>query len=106
MRHWLVRSPSRRTLPVNPVRIPFIGVGNRGTHLLKLTLPIPGVTIPEICDANKNHLNRSVRLAKNAHGSIPASFSKNPHEYRRMIERDDFDAVLIATPPSGTPRWP
>lgn len=81
-----------------PVRVAFIGVGNRGTGLLKVLLKIPATTVPAICDINEDHLNRGVGLVQEAHGNTPEGYSRGEYDYRRMLERDDFDAVLIATP--------
>jgi predicted dehydrogenase len=81
-----------------PVRIAFIGVGGRGTSLLKVLLKVPGTQVTAICDIDEAHLNRGIELVKRAHGNTPAGFSKGPYDYRRMLERDDFEAVLIATP--------
>jgi len=33
-----------------PVRIGFVGLGGRGTAILKIALSIKGVEIPEVCD--------------------------------------------------------
>ena len=81
-----------------PARIAFIGVGSRGTGLLKVLLKIPGVTVPAICDIDEAHLGRGIAIVKKVHGNTPAGYSRGPYDYRRMLERDDFDAVLIATP--------
>jgi len=81
-----------------PVRVAFIGVGSRGTGLLRQMLRIPGVEVPAICDIKVPHLNRGIATVKKARGNTPAGFSKGDYDYRRMLERDDFDAVLIATP--------
>ncbi|MBN1341593.1 MAG: Gfo/Idh/MocA family oxidoreductase [Phycisphaerae bacterium] len=81
-----------------PVRIGVIGVGGRGTGLLKVMLSLPGVEVPVICDINEANLNRATEIVKRIKGNPPEGFSKGPHDYRRMLQRDDFDAVLIATP--------
>ncbi|MFO7973825.1 MAG: hypothetical protein R6V12_04245, partial [Candidatus Hydrogenedentota bacterium] len=70
-----------------PIRIAFIGMGDRGTHLLKLMLAMPGVTVPAICDVNEDHLSRGITLVKEAHGNTPVGFSKSRYDYRRMLER-------------------
>ncbi|MFO7975197.1 MAG: Gfo/Idh/MocA family oxidoreductase, partial [Candidatus Hydrogenedentota bacterium] len=81
-----------------PIRIAFIGVGDRGSHLLKLMLAIPSVTVPAICDVNEDYLSRGIALVREAHGNTPVGFSKSRYDYRRMLERDDVEAVVIATP--------
>ncbi len=81
-----------------PVRVAVIGVGSRGTGLLKILLKFPGTVVPAICDIDESHLNRAIQIVEKTHGNTPAGFSRGPYDYRRMLERDDFDAVLIAAP--------
>jgi len=81
-----------------PARIAFIGVGSRGTGLLRSILKIPGVSVPAICDINPAHLKRGIAMVAKAHGNTPEGYSKSEYDYRRMLARDDFDGVLIATP--------
>jgi len=73
-------------------------VGGRGTGLLKILLAIPGTEVPAICDIKRPHLERAQELVRRARGNTPAGFLKDEYDYRRMLERDDFDALLIATP--------
>jgi predicted dehydrogenase len=92
---------ARRAFPAEvakPVRLGFLGVGGRGTYLLRLILNVPGVEVPAICDINEAHLNRAQTVVQEARGSRPAGYSQGPTDYRRMLERDDLDAVVIATP--------
>lgn len=81
-----------------PVRIGFIGVGGRGTGLLKVILDVPGVSIPSICDIKEDHLNRAIQIVNKKQGNTPEGYSKGPYDYRRMLERHDLDGILIATP--------
>ncbi|MBN1912391.1 MAG: Gfo/Idh/MocA family oxidoreductase [Pirellulales bacterium] len=83
-----------------PTRIAFIGVGSRGTGLLKQILRIDGVEVPAICDINTAHLNTALGIVKERRGNTPAGFSKGPYDYRRMLERNDYDAILLGTPPN------
>ena len=84
--------------PPKPARIAIIGVGGRGTGLLRIMLKMPNVEIPAICDINERNLKRGLGIAEKALGKRPEGYMKGPHDYRRMLERDDFDGVLIATP--------
>jgi predicted dehydrogenase len=80
------------------VRIGFIGVGDRGTGLLKVTLAFPNVEVPAICDIDENRLRNAQSLVEKAKGKKPEGYSKDAHDYRRLLSRDDLDAVLIGTP--------
>ncbi|MFQ5790875.1 MAG: Gfo/Idh/MocA family protein [Acidobacteriota bacterium] len=81
-----------------PTRLGFIGVGSRGTYLLKLSLGIKKVEIPAICDINESHLSRAQDIVHEARGNRPHGYSAGPKDYRRLLDRDDVDAVVIATP--------
>ncbi len=76
----------------------FIGVGGWGTQLLKNALFHPAVEIPAICDIDEQNLGRALGIVEKARGYRPQGFSQGPGDYRRMLARDDFEAVLIATP--------
>lgn len=83
----------------NPkIRMGFIGVGARGTELLRLVLARPEVEVPAICDINERHLKRALDLVQQARGKRPEGFSKGPDDYRRLLTRDDLGSVLIGTP--------
>jgi predicted dehydrogenase len=84
--------------PAKPVRMGVIGVGSRGSGLLQLALD-QGVDVPALCDIKSVHLDRAVALvAKARGGQKPEGYGRDDHDYRRMLQRDDLDAVLLATP--------
>jgi predicted dehydrogenase len=79
--------------PNDAVRVGVIGVGNRGTYLLRTVMKVPGVQIVALCDIDAANLQRAMSLAQAA-GHKPEGYS----EYRRLLDRKDLDAVVIATP--------
>ena len=81
-----------------PTRLGFIGVGGRGTYLLRLFLEMKDVEVTAICDINEANLNRAIQIVQEARGSKPVGYSGGPADYRRLLSRDDVDAVVIATP--------
>jgi len=81
-----------------PVRIGLVGVGNRGTGLLKIFSDIPGVEIPAICDINEEHLQNAQALVEKNWRRRPEGYSSGPEDYRRLVAREDLDAVVTATP--------
>jgi len=81
-----------------PVRVGFIGIGGRGTALLKTILELDGVRIPALCDVLEPNLAQAQDVVEQAGQDRPAGYAKGPHDFERMLERDDLDAVVIATP--------
>jgi len=79
--------------PNDAVRVAFIGVGNRGSYLVQHMLKVPGVKVVAICDIDPVALKKSVEAATAA-GHSPESYT----EYRKLLDRKDIDAVVIATP--------
>jgi len=84
--------------PPGSLRLAVIGVGGRGTHLLGIALASDTVQVPALCDINEANLNRAIGIVREARGNDPAGYSAGPTDYRRLLERDDVDAVLVATP--------
>jgi len=72
------------------VRIGVIGTGNRGGQLISATLPHKDAEIVALCDVFEPHLEKEAEKI----GGSPDRYS----DYRKMLERDDIDAVLIASP--------
>jgi predicted dehydrogenase len=81
-----------------PVRIGLVGVGNRGTGLVKILLDVPGVEMPAICDINEQHLQDAQSIVEKAGRKRPEGYASGPEDYRRLVARDDLDAVITATP--------
>ena len=81
-----------------PVRIGMVGVGNRGTSLLRTLLDLPGVEIVALADVNDNALTRAQQLCVEQGDAKPAGYPRGNEDFRRMVERDDLDAVITATP--------
>ena len=75
--------------PNSEIRVAVIGCGNRGPAIAKDLAKVPGAKLVLACDIDPS---RSAKLAA-AHGNIPTE-----KDYRKVMERKDVDAVLIATP--------
>ena len=79
--------------PNDSVRVAFIGVGNRGSFLLQNMLKVPGIRLVAICDIDPVRL-KAAMAAASAAGHSPEAYT----EFRRLLDRKDIDAVVIATP--------
>lgn len=91
--------PASKLTPktVRPVRIGVVGTGARGRTLLGLLLKIDGVQIPAVCDINPAALKAAQDLVSAAGQPRPAGYGDSDTAFRKLMERDDLDAILIAT---------
>ncbi len=83
---------------VKPVRVGLVGVGGRGGQLLKYTLGIKGVEVPAICDINAGRAAGAADRVAGRGQKKPEVYTKGEKDYERMMDRNDLDAVIIATP--------
>jgi predicted dehydrogenase len=74
--------------PSDKIGMGFIGVGGMGSGHLGAFLGNPQVKVLAVCDVYGPHRSRAQVVAE------CAAYS----DYRELLERDDIDAVLIATP--------
>ena len=81
-----------------PIRIGIVGVGHRGSYLLTTLLDLPDVQVPAICDINEATLKHAQDVVEKAGRKRPEGYSSGVEDFRRMVERDDLDAVITATP--------
>jgi myo-inositol 2-dehydrogenase / D-chiro-inositol 1-dehydrogenase len=78
----------------SPVRMGVIGVGNRGTALLRAVLDLPGTPIVAVCDFEPKHRQRGQGIVEKARGQRPDAYD----DPRRVLDRPDIDAVIVAIP--------
>ena len=84
--------------PLNTVRTAFIGVGARGSGHVAQMMTLEGVEIVAIADNHELSLKQAIQSVKNAGRKEPAAYGKGDEDYKRMLDRDDIDIVIIATP--------
>src|SRR5579872_1311019 len=80
--------------PSDKIQFGFIGVGNQGTSRLNEFMRQPDVVAAAVCDLDDNHLHRAAAAVEKAQGHKPETY----HDFRKLLERKDLDAVMIATP--------
>ncbi|HUQ90752.1 MAG TPA: Gfo/Idh/MocA family oxidoreductase [Bryobacteraceae bacterium] len=81
-----------------PVRLGFIGVGSRGSGLVRGALAHEAVEVRAICDINEERLARAGDSVEKAGQKRPEGYSRGIEDYKRLIARDDLDAVINAGP--------
>jgi len=80
--------------PSAPVRIGVIGLGTRGTGLLRALLEIEAAEVVAVCDSEARHRLRASGIVEKAKGARPEAFDRPD----RVFDRTDIDAVVIALP--------
>jgi myo-inositol 2-dehydrogenase / D-chiro-inositol 1-dehydrogenase len=79
---------------ISLVRLGVIGVGNRGTSLVRALLELKGTSVAAVCDAEPKHRQRGQGIVEKASGQRPEAYS----DPRHVFDRKDVDAVVIAVP--------
>jgi hypothetical protein len=87
------RAPSMQT-----VRIGFIGVGGRGSGLIREFMRCPGVQINAVCDMKPDRAARAQDILVKANLPKPESFSGSDEAYKALNDRNDIDLIINATP--------
>ena len=75
------------------IRVAVIGLGGKGRGHTRMLLKFPGARLTALCDVDPQRLAEQVAAAKEA--GITVAGATDP---RRILERKDVDAVVIATP--------
>ncbi len=87
------------SVPANgTVRIGVVGVGNRGSSLLRLLLSMKDISVPALCDIDVPRLTAGQDKVQQSGRPRPEGYSRSEHDFERLMSRDDLDAVIIATP--------
>src|SRR3954447_21377034 len=76
------------------LQIGFIGLGGQGTSRLNEFMRHPDVVAAAVCDLDKTHLEAASAAVEKTQGHKPEQF----HDFRKLLERKDLDAVMVATP--------
>ena len=77
--------------PNDRVNLGFIGFGIRGNILLESAKQTQQANLVEVCDCYQGHLERA---KERTDGKIATNFAN----YRKLLDRKDVDAVVVATP--------
>lgn len=87
-----------RVPPIEQLKVAIIGLGNRGSGHVELMVSLhPKAKITAICDLQEEKAKQSADFLR-AEGQTPAVYSGNPEAWKEMVQRDDIDLVIIATP--------
>src|SRR5882757_871026 len=74
--------------PTSPVRLGVIGLGTRGTALLRALLEIEGADVVALCDPEPKHRLRASGIVEKAKGARPEGYER----IAQVLERPEVDA--------------
>ncbi|MFO0909685.1 MAG: Gfo/Idh/MocA family oxidoreductase [Isosphaeraceae bacterium] len=89
------------------VRLGFIGVGNRGCQLLTAFLPHEDAQVVALCDVYEPYLHAAYDQVDPRFQGLGKRIPRMPElgskvdrvsDFRRLLDRKDIDAIVIATP--------
>lgn len=84
--------------PIKNVRIGLVGVGGRGSALTESLLKVPGCQIVCICDLVQQKVEKIQKWIVDKGFPEPKGYYKDEVDYKRMLQNEDFDLVITATP--------
>ena len=76
------------------VRCGIVGVGNRGSALLRAALQVESIEMPVICDLDPAARTKAADAIEKARGKRP----DETEDWKRLLARDDITAVIAALP--------
>ena len=98
-RRTFLASSSAMVLGANDrIRVGVIGTGGRGKYLMKELQKLGGVEFVAVSDVWDQRRDEAEKLA-----GAPL---KKYLDHRDVLNHKDIDAVIVATPTTGMPRWP
>ena len=87
--------PGHTVLGANEsIRVAVIGIGGRGGLLMKEAQGCKDVEVVALCDADRDTLNKRANEFEKKYKRRPDT----EQDFRKLLERDDIDAVVSATP--------
>ena len=90
----LSQAAGEAALPARETRVGVVGLGNRGTTLLRSFLEINGVRVVALADLEPRHRDRAAGIVEKATGQRPETAER----ITSLLERTDIDAVAVALP--------
>lgn len=83
--------------PSERIRLGAIGIGNRGTYDLTCFLQEPDVHCVAVCDIKEARRAAAKNMVDQRNGDTACEVYR---DFRELLDRNDIDAVLIATGPN------
>jgi predicted dehydrogenase len=81
-----------------PVRLGFVGVGNRGSYHLDCALGVEGVEVAAVCDIDDRALYRAKRWVEDAGQPPPHLYGDSRTAFKALCEKETLDCLICCTP--------
>ena len=94
----VVSPGAARSAASKEIRLGIIGTGVRGLYLTERALEHAGIKVTAVCDIVEERAKRAQEIVRGRAGNLPAAYTRGPEDYKRLLEQDDVDAVLVLTP--------
>jgi len=76
------------------IRVGMIGCGGMGTRHLEALAVNPNCTVAVVCDCFKPRYENAIGVIEKLAGNRPDGYQ----DFRRVLDRDDIDAIWVPTP--------
>ena len=88
----------QRNKPSGKLNIAFIGVGGRGRSHLNNVAKYKNVDITAFCDVDPEAISKAQKILRDNSRKEAEVYTGDDYAFMKMLERDDMDGVIIATP--------
>ena len=88
------KAAAQAVAPSDKVRVGLVGCGGMGRGDLATFFLNPEVDCPVVCDIDDAQLAKTVEMVQAQRETTPETVK----DFRQVIDRDDVDVVLVATP--------
>ncbi len=88
----------QRKDPNSKLRLAFFGTGLRGQSHIDLALRREDCEVAAIAEIDPVMIARTKKLFSDRGLNLPSVYDQGERDYRRLLEKEDVDAVVISTP--------
>lgn len=84
--------------PKSKINLGFIGVGLRGQSHISLALNREDCQVIAVCDVDQAMIDRTKAIFQKKNKKQPVVYNNGDRGYLELLQREDIDAVMIASP--------
>ncbi|MBK7107328.1 MAG: Gfo/Idh/MocA family oxidoreductase [Ignavibacteriae bacterium] len=93
-----LKNKFKRSKTSGKTNIAFIGVGGRGRSHVELVAQRTDTEITAICDIDPDAVTKTQKLLRDNNRKEATVYTGDEYSFMKLLERDDVDGVIIATP--------